>query len=239
MKIHSVLLLLCLLIFTTNCSNELTFDDFKSSVNEINRQQRELFEKSEDVSKMIRKVNKKFPNEKITFDTSLGLSGEQEQKLLGLIQNEKDVTTKGLLQELLDSEKEIFELKENIQEIQDQLPKPYIVKRGDSHMKVAVSYLMDVEGLDKQSARKLVDQVALVDEMIPGFYIWLYYNKETNDFGTYVTQGEAKVNPNRVRYSIRKEKLEDAYQQGLQDAQQVDTVASGAEMETESQLPAN
>jgi hypothetical protein len=220
MKKQGVFIVFLLLFFTTSCSNDMSFEDFKSSVNEINAKQQELFEKSEEVSKMIRKVNKKFPGEKITFDTSLGLSSQQEEKLLSLIQNEKDVTTKGLLEELLQSEKEIFELKESIQDIQDQLPKPYIVKRGDSHMKVAVSYLMDVEGLDRKAARDLVRKVALVDEMIPGFYIWLYYNSETGDFGTYVTQGDARVNPNRVRYSIRKEKLQEAYEKGLEDARQ-------------------
>ncbi len=231
MKKQGVLIVIFMLIFTTNCSNELTFEDFKSSVNEINRKQRELFEKSEEVSKMIRKVNQKFPGEKITFDTSLGLSSEQEEKLLSLIQNEKNVTTKGLLQELLESEEEIFELKEDIQNIQDRLPKPYIVKRGDSHMKIAVSYLMDVEGLEKKDARELVQRVALVDEMVPGFYIWLYYNSETGDFGTYVTQGEARVNPNRVRYSIRKEKLQEAYEKGLQDAQQDSLATETQQME--------
>ncbi|ACF13945.1 hypothetical protein Ctha_1486 [Chloroherpeton thalassium ATCC 35110] len=218
MKVFRSLLSVAMLLFF-GCSSEVSYEDFKSAVDDINSKQRDIFEKSNEVSKIIRQVNQRFPDQKITFDTALGLSSAQEEKLVELIKQEKDVTYKGMLQELLNSEKEIFDLKEEVADIQSRLPKPYVVQKGDQHRKVCVNYLKDVEGLDEKAAKELVDRVALIDEMIPGFYIWLYYNKDTNVFGTFVTQGEAKVNPNRVRYSIRKEKLQEAYEKGMKAAQ--------------------
>jgi len=223
MKAFKSFLFAVMLLFL-GCSNEMSYEDFKSAVDDINSKQRHIFEKSNEVSKIIRQVNKRFPDQKITFDTSLGLSAAQEEKLVSLIEEEKDVTYKGMLQELLESEKKIFDLKEEISDIQSRLPKPYVVQKGDQHWKVCVNYLKDVEGVSNADAKKLVERVALIDEMIPGFYIWLYYNKDTNTFGTFVTQGEAKVNPNRVRYSIRKEKLQEAYEKGVKAAQ--DSLAS-------------
>lgn len=210
-------LFFALLIIATGCGKgEVSYDDFKRSVDEINEKQRDIFEKSGEVSTMMREVQKRYPDQKITFDTSLGLSKEQEDQLVSLISQEKDVTFKGLLEKIVSDKKEISNLQEEIKKVQEQLPKPYAVKRGDSHRKVAMSYLTDIEGLDKKTAQELVDQVALVDEMVPGFNIWLYYNKDSKVFGTFVTQGSAKVNPNKIRYSIRKEKLQEAFEKGVE-----------------------
>lgn len=205
------------LIVATGCSKSgVSYDDFKRSVDEINEKQRDIFDKSSEVSTMIREVQKRYPDQKITFDTTLGLTKDQENQLLSLISQEKDVTYKGLLEKIIGDQKEIANLQEEIKKVQDKLPKPYVVKRGDSHRKVATSYLTDVEGLDKKTATALVDQVALIDEMVPGFNVWLYYNKDSKVFGTFVTQGTAKVNPNKIRYSIRKEKLQEAFQKGVE-----------------------
>lgn len=210
-------LFFALLLVAVGCSKSgVSYDDFKRSVDEINEKQRNIFEKSTEVSTMIRDVQKRYPDQKITLDTSLGLTKDQENQLLSLISQEKDVTYKGLLEKIVNDQKDITKLQEEIKKVQDKLPKPYVVKRGDSHRKVATSYLVDVEGLDKKTAEGLVDQVALIDEMVPGFNIWLYYNKDSKVFGTFVTQGTAKVNPNKLRYSIRKEKLQEAFQKGVE-----------------------
>ncbi|KER09537.1 MAG: hypothetical protein HY22_10505 [[Candidatus Thermochlorobacteriaceae] bacterium GBChlB] len=216
----NITIALLLLLAAVGCQNktEISYEDFVRSVNKINEGQKEVYEKSQEMTKLIREVQRKYPNEKITFDTSLGLSPDQEKKLLELVQKEQDVSSRGLLQKILDSEKEIDGLKKQVQEIQDKLPTPHVVKKGETHRDIALSYLETVHKIDKEKAKELVDRVALVDEMEVGYYTWLYYNDGV--FGTFVTQGESKVNPNKLRYSMRKRQLEKAREEGRQEGMQ-------------------
>ena len=73
---------------------------------------------------------------------------------------------------------------------------------------------MEVEHLDKNKAEELVDKVRLIEELLPGFQVWLFY--KDNTFGTFVTQGKAKISPNRFAYITRRQALERANMQGKQ-----------------------
>ncbi|MBC8042181.1 MAG: hypothetical protein IAF08_01935 [Rhizobacter sp.] len=207
---------LLLAVAATGCGPaKPSLEDFQRSVGQINEKQKEIFEKSQDVSKSIREVSQKYPDKKITFDTSLGLTREQEDVMLGLIKEEKDPTFKGVLQKVVDDQKEIGDLKKQVDEIQSKLPAPYVVKRGDTHAKIAIEYLMNTQGLTKEEARKKVLEVALADDVVSGYNIWLYYNKDGDIFGTFVTQGTSKINPNRLRYSRQRDRIQRAVEEAL------------------------
>jgi len=118
------------------------------------------------------------------------------------------------LKEIIQKNDEISSLKEEIFKIQQQLPKPYDVKKGDSHYKVCLKYLTEVEKLPKDKADELIDKVRLIEELLPGFQVWLFY--KDNTFGTFVTQGKAKISPNRFAYITRKQALERANLEGKQ-----------------------
>ncbi|MDW8467121.1 MAG: hypothetical protein RML35_13465 [Chloroherpetonaceae bacterium] len=209
-------LLFGVLTLILGCQQKSNFEDFVRAEQQINERQQEILKQSEELNQLIREVNQRFPDKKISLDTALGFTKEQEALLLSMIQQEKDVSTKGLLQKILDSEKQIEELQQKIKEITDKLPAPHVVKKGETHRQIAMEYLMNVHKLDEKKAKELVDRVALVDAMEVGYNVWLYYNDGV--FGTFVTQGEAKISPYKLSRLIRRRELERAREEGRQQA---------------------
>ncbi|MCS7012206.1 MAG: hypothetical protein RMI34_03845 [Chloroherpetonaceae bacterium] len=209
-------LLFGVLTLILGCQQKSNFEDFVRAEQQINERQQEILKQSEELNQLIREVNRRFPDKKISLDTALGFTKEQEALLLSMIQQEKDVSTKGLLQKILDSEKQIEELQQKIKEITDKLPAPHVVKKGETHRQIAMEYLMNVHKLDEKKAKELVDRVALVDAMEVGYNVWLYYNDGV--FGTFVTQGEAKISPYKLSRLIRRRELERAREEGRQQA---------------------
>lgn len=212
---NQFLYLLTALLTLAACQEKSNFEDFVRAEQQINERQQEILKQSDELNKLIREVNKKFPDKKITLDTALGFTKEQEELLLTMIQQEKDVSTKGLLQKALDSEKQIEDLQKKIKEITDKLPAPHVVKKGETHRQIAMEYLMNVHKLDEKKAKELVDRVALIDAMEVGYNVWLYYNDGV--FGTFVTQGDAKISPYKLSRMIRRRELERARQEGVEE----------------------
>lgn len=209
------LYLLMLFLLLVGCQEKSNFEDFVRAEQQINERQQDILRQSDELNKLIREVNKKFPDKKITLDTALGFTKEQEELLLTMIQQEKDVSTKGLLQKVIDTEKQIEDLQKKIKEITDKLPAPHVVKKGETHRQIAMEYLMNVHKLDEKKAKELVDRVALIDAMEVGYNVWLYYNDGV--FGTFVTQGEAKISPYKLSRMIRRRELERARQEGVEE----------------------
>ena len=58
-----------------------------------------------------------------------------------------------------------------------------------------MAYLTKDKGLDQNTAKRLVQQVNLMDELVPGFKVWNFYNDGV--YGTFVTQGERQGQPLR------------------------------------------
>jgi hypothetical protein len=132
-----------------------------------------------------------------------------------MLRQEQDVSYQGLLKRIIERDDEIAKLHEEVDKLQRVLPKPYDVKRGDNHYKICFKYLTDVEKVPKDSTDKLIDRVALIDELVPGFQIWLYFKDGV--FGTFVTQGKARISPNTFRYVTRKQAVEKAKEQARQE----------------------
>ncbi len=220
MKKLSFIPVTLMLFFFFGCGSDKVdnIQDFQTLVQKIDERNQDINAKQNDITELIRKYNQNVPEGKrvdIVFgDTTMGMNAKQKQIVEDLLKQEKDVTWNGLLKEIIQKNDEISSLKEEIFKAQQQLPKPYDVKRGDTHEKVSMKYLMEVEKLDKKKAEELVDKVRLIEELLPGFQVWLFYKDDV--FGTFVTQGKAKISPNRFAYITRKQALERANTQGRQ-----------------------
>jgi LysM repeat protein len=203
-----------------------SYEDFLRSQKQVNEKQQDILKQSDELTKLIKEVNAKYPDQQIKLDSSLGLSPEQEKKLSELIQKESDISSKTMLQKLVESDKKIDELNQQIKAIEEKLPKPYTVKKGDATRKVAMDYLVDIHKLSKEEAKKLVDQTGTFDEIVPGNYIYLYYNDGV--FGAFVTQGTAKYSPQAYKRAMREKRENEAYEKGLQEGQSTATENSKA-----------
>ncbi|MFH1011233.1 MAG: hypothetical protein V1784_08365, partial [bacterium] len=90
-----------------------------------------------------------------------------------------------------------------MQEVRARLRPPHVVQKSESHFNVAMNFLTREVGLPEEEALKMVEQEALFPELLPGFEIWNYWGEGV--FGTFITQGSAKISPNEVmRISKRK-----------------------------------
>jgi hypothetical protein len=124
------------------------------------------------------------------------LTPEQKAVLEAKLQKEEGIGYKDLISDILKREKDVEDLKVQVQELEKKLPAAVVVKRGDKHLDIAISYLTKEKGLDAATAKKLALQTNLMDELVPGFKVWNFYDNGV--FGTFVTQGDASVSPYRV-----------------------------------------
>ncbi len=134
--------------------------------------------------------------------------GEEEKALLEKkLEQEQDVSYKSLLQEVLQKQKEIDELKKQLLELEKKLPKPVVVKEGDTHYDIAMNFLTKEKGLSEEEAKKLIERVNIFEYLVPGFRVWNFYSDGV--YGTFVTQGDAPISPNAI-YRRKKKELIDA-----------------------------
>lgn len=135
------------------------------------------------------------------------LSGEERKLLEEHIGKEKNVSARALLREILDKKDEIGELKEKIAEIEDLLPAAHIAQKGESHYEIALAFLVDEKGVPTEQAQKILARTVLFEELAEGFKIWNFYTGA--EYGTSVTQGDAKVSPNAFVYRAKKKLIDD------------------------------
>lgn len=123
------------------------------------------------------------------------LSPEQKAVLEQKLQKEEGIAYKDLLQDILKKDKEVEDLKVQIQDLEKKLPNAVVAKRGDSHFNMCMAFLKE-KGVDPKEAKKLIYQNNIMEELVPGFKVWHFYDEGV--YGTFVTQGEASVSPYRV-----------------------------------------
>ena len=125
--------------------------------------------------------------------SGVSLSGEQAALLETMLSEEEDITLKSLLDDILDTRKDISQLQDHIDELKAELPTPDAVERGDSHMGMAVEYLSKTHGLDAKEAEALARRSLLTENIAPGMEVWHFYADGV--YGTTVTQGTARISP--------------------------------------------
>ena len=119
------------------------------------------------------------------------LSDEQRTLLAERIKTEK-AGLRTLLQDLIDRDKEVQQMKTRLDQLETQLPASVVSREGDRHDRIAMNFLVK-QGVPAKKAYEIVSQINLQDALVPGFRVWTYYQK--GQFGTWVTRGKASITP--------------------------------------------
>lgn len=197
-----LLITLLLGILLAGCESKP--DTFQGMVQQLDKTEKDIRERQEKMHQSIREYNAAHPGGSRIDTTSvenMGLDQAQVETLNRMLTEEKDVSYRGLLTEVVTTQKQIEQLQDQVRQLQTQLPAPYVVQRGDSHHEVSLRFLMENHGLSEQEAREVVDKTALVDDLAPGMKIWMLYKDD--ELGTYVTQGTASISPGRAQRRSR------------------------------------
>src|SRR5664279_1860866 len=192
------LLAASLLMVSTACKREdPQIRELTQKAAEADKASQQLNEAGSDQQKKLAQagVNDVKPNAE-----TLQLTDDQKKALEERIKNEKNSSYQALLQEVLDKDKDIKELNTKLAKLRADLPKPDLAKPNDSHYGMAMRFLKK-KGVPEAEAKKLVSRVAILDKVAPGFEVYHFYANGT--YGTWVSQGKAKISPNDL---IRQER---------------------------------
>jgi hypothetical protein len=119
------------------------------------------------------------------------LTDDQRTLLAERIKTER-AGLRALLQDLIDRDKEVQQLKTRLDQLSAQLPTSVLAGDGSRHDRIAMDFLIK-QGVSPKKAYEIVSQVNLQDALVPGFRVWTYYQK--GQFGTWVTRGKANITP--------------------------------------------
>lgn len=131
---------------------------------------------------------------------TMQLTDDQRKALEDRIKNEKNSSYQALLQEVIDKDKQIKDMNEKLDKLKSELPKPDIARANDSHYGMAMRFLQK-QGLSKADAKKLVDNVNIMDKLAPGMEVYHFYSNGV--YGTWVTKGRARISPNELNRQER------------------------------------
>jgi hypothetical protein len=189
----------------------------QETVQQIQKLEAGIQEKQNEVFTVLGEYKKK-TGQDLPEINIMNLSPEQKKVLEDKIKNEKDVSIKSLLQDILDKNNDIQNLNARLQELEAMLPKPHVVEKGENHYQIAMNYLLNEKGVDKTRAMELVERTALFEPIIPGFKVWNFYAED--EYGTFITQGSAPISPNQIQRRIKKE-LVDAKDRAISAQEQL------------------
>lgn len=177
----------------------------EETVQQIQQLESSIQQKQNEVFTILNDYKKK-TGEDLPALNIMNLSPEQKKVLEDKIKNEKDVSIKSLLQDILDKNSDIQNLNARVQELEGLLPKPHLVEKGENHYQIAMNFLLNEKGVDKARAMELVERAALFEPVVPGFKIWNFYSDD--EYGTFVTQGSAPISPNQIQRKVKKELID-------------------------------
>jgi len=177
--------------------------NFQELVMHVDKLNNQISDREQKIMDLVRKYNTAHPEG--SFDTtgiaSMGLSPEQAEVIAKRVSQEKDISYRGMLQEVITLNGDIEKLTQDLAEVRSKLPAPHEVQQGDSHFKVCLEFLIE-KGVPEDQAVKMIEQTSLTTELLPGFEVWNYYNEGV--FGSFVTQGTARLSPNALTRATKR-----------------------------------
>jgi hypothetical protein len=178
-----------------------TFQELVSRVETLNRQ---ISLREEEISGMVSKYNEGHPGGEIDTAgmSTMGMTPEQAELLAQRVAQEKDLSYRGLLQDIIDLNGEISRLNNEVEEVRARLRPPHPVAEGETHFRVCMNFLTQDVGLTEEAAMELVEREAMTSELLPGYEVWNYYGDGV--FGTFVTQGQARISPNELQRASKR-----------------------------------
>ncbi len=182
-------------------------------VTKIRDMESNIQEKQNEIFRLMKEFKEK-TGKNMPLANTLSLTEQEEEILKKKIHEEKDISIKSLLNDIIDKNNDISDLKVKIKKIEAILPMPHIVNRGESHYKIAIDYLINQKGIEKDRALELIERAALLEPLLPDFKVWNFYSGK--EYGTFVTQGNASISPNQIIRKTKK-KLVDARDEAISD----------------------
>ena len=167
------------------------------------------------------------------------LNPEQRDVLNALVEEEKDISYKALLQKIIADRDNIRQLQEKVMHLEQTLPDKFVVaKRGDRQQDLALAYLTVEASLDADKAMTLLRQVDQTDELLAGNKVWFFYDPQQDSFRTYVTQGSAGQTPVQVRRARQRQlvKERDTYRSERDTAQQETAALEQVKSQLETEI---
>ena len=213
------MLMVTVLAAVIGCGGKVSsVDEFARLVGTIQNKNKEIGERNKEIMDAVQKfnANRKADEQIVLPDSLMGLNKEQLKLVQEMVTKEQDATYKGLLNQVIEKNSQIQKLASDLEDVKSKLPKPYVVKGGDSHYKVCFEYLTKEKSIPADKANELLQQTFLADDVLEGFNIWLYYNDGV--FGTFVSQGSVKISPNAFKNIIRKSQIDAAKASGREEA---------------------
>jgi predicted nuclease with TOPRIM domain len=177
---------------------------FQELVNRVEKINTQISEREQQISGLVSRYNESHPGNEIdtTGMSAMGLTEEQSRLLATRVAQEKDLSYRGLLQEVIDVSGEMDKLRAELGEVKARLRPPVVAQKGDTHLGVCLKFLTEDIGLNEEDALKMIEKEAMVPELLPGFEVWNYYGEGL--FGTFVTQGQAKITPNELARATKR-----------------------------------
>jgi DNA-binding FrmR family transcriptional regulator len=136
---------------------------------------------------------------------SQDFSDQQKEVLNQMIAEEKDVSYKSILQQIVADRDAIQGLQEKVMHLEQSLPDSFVIaKKGDKHHDLAMNYLISDAKVEEAKAKTLLADADQTDELLAGNKVWFFYDPARDTFRTYVTQGEAGQTPLAVRRAMKR-----------------------------------
>jgi hypothetical protein len=212
----ALLLAAIVVVSSTGCARQSNLEFSKSTpatpeelLTELKDHQTRIDKATEEMLQRINEFNqsRQAGQRTIQFAEIFGqdFTDQQRDILNQMITEEKDVSYKSLLQQIVGDRDSIQGLQEKVMHLEQSLPDRFVVARkGDRHHDLAMGYLTTEAKLDEAKAKTLLDQADQTDELLPGNKVWFFYDGARDVFRTYVTQGEAGQTPLAVRRALQR-----------------------------------
>lgn len=169
--------------------------ELKDARDRIDSQTRDIYARIQQFNQRMEVVGKK----PVSFSQVFlqGLSAEEEQALDQLVRDEKDPSYRGILSQVVEDMKKIRDLQGKITDLERKLPDDgQEVGPGDTHMKMAITYLTKTHSIPETRAKELVARLNIMETSLEkGMRAHFYYDPAKDFFGSWVSQGEAKRSP--------------------------------------------
>ena len=131
---------------------------------------------------------------------TMQLTDDQRKALEERIKNEKNSSYQALLQEVIDKDKQIKDMNDKLDKLKSELPKPDVAHANDSHFGLAMRFLKK-QGLSTHDAKKLIDNVNIMDKLAPGMEVYHFYSNGV--YGTWVAKGRSRISPSELNRQER------------------------------------
>ena len=196
MKKTVVLALTAALVLALACKHEKTqVEKEMETAQKIAKLEQDINGRQDQVNQLVQKYIQEGGKD-LGAIVGTNLTPEQKAVLEKKLQSEEGIGYRDLISDILKKQKEMEDLRVQVQELEKKLPAAVVVTRGQKHLDLAMSFLTKEKGLDPETARKLALRTNLMDDLVPGFKVWNFYDNGV--YGTFVTQGDAAVSPYRV-----------------------------------------